>query len=158
MLIELFTKIWKDTGILMVQADQEGAKMPPLPYGVYKATSPYIKGRGRGNAFYKDTGTSLQELYTEQPLMTISSNLFAQSGDAAMNLAMRLHEWFLFAGSDYLLENSIAVRSLGNVENRTTHLVDHYEYKYGFDVQLRAEKTLVKEIDWIEKVQITGGE
>lgn len=158
MLIELFTKIWEDTGILMVQAEQEGARVPPLPYGVYKATSPYIKGKGRGNTSYTGDAVSAQEIFTEQPLMTISSNLFAQSGDEAMNLAMRLHEWFLFAGSDYLLDNSIAVRSLGNVENRTTHLVDHYEYKYGFDVQLRTEKTLVKEIDWIEKVQITGGE
>lgn len=151
MLIELFTKICEDTGILMVQADQEGARVPPLPYGVYKATSPYIKGKGRGNTSYTGDAVSAQEIYTEQPLMTISSNLFAQSGDEAMNLAMRLHEWFLFIGSEYLESEGIAIRRLEDVQNRTTHLVDHYEYKYGFDVQLRTERTLTKKIQTIEQ-------
>lgn len=158
MLIDLFTRIWEDTGILAIQADQEGAKVPPLPYAVYKVTSPYIKGRGRGNTAYLAGPDSLTEEYTEQPLMTVSLSVFAKSGHETIALAEKLHGWFLFGGIEYLQERGIVVARLENIENRTTHLVDHYEYKYGFDVQLRTERTLTKEVNWIETVQITGGE
>lgn len=153
----MMIQIRRDTGVLIVKANQDGAEQPSLPYGVYKVTSPYTKGKGRGNTVYRDNDIELLEEFIEQPLCTISFNAFAEDGDKSNELAMQLHNWFSFFGSEYLEMNNIAIRRLNNVEDRTTHLVDHYEHKYGFDVQLRTEKTLTKSINWIEEVNIQEG-
>jgi hypothetical protein len=153
----MITRITQDTGLLVVKADQEGAKQPSLPYAVYKVTSPYIKGRGRGNIAYGGDEASSFETLTTQPIETISFNIFADDGDEAREKAVELHHWFIFTGTEYLEASEIAVRRMDNVENRTTHIVDHYEYKHGFDVQLRTVEVLTKAIHTIETVTLQEG-
>jgi hypothetical protein len=146
----MITRITQDTGLLVVKADQEGAKQPPPPYASYKVTSPYIKGRGRGNTAYGGDETSSFETLTTQPLETISFNAFADDEDETREKAVELRQWFAFTGTEHLEANEVAVGRIGNVENRTTHIVDHYEYKHGFDVQLRTVEVLTKAINTIE--------
>ncbi|KIL72719.1 LIC_12616 family protein [Bacillus badius] len=156
---EMIGRIQEDNGFLIVKADQEGAKVPPLPYATYKVTSPYIKGRGRGafTQFVDEGSGAAYEKFTEQPLTTISFNVFADDVDEARELAIQLRNWFTFAGTPYLQDRDIVVRSAGNVENRTTHLIDHYEYKHGFDVQLRTEEEQVRLMtESIETIEIGG--
>lgn len=142
------------TGILIVKADQEGAVMPDLPYGLYKVTSPYIKGRGTGNITqYTEAGAVFERL-TTQPFMTISLNFFTGDTDSSRELAVKAYEWFSFAGSLYCIDKGIAVRNISKVENRTTHIVEHYEYKHGFDVQIRFEHHIDREIEFIEETNI----
>lgn len=151
-------KIYSDTGVLIVKADQEGAEVPALPYAVYKVTSPYVKGKGKGNfTLAVDENSNTYEKFTEQPLTTISFNVFADDVDEARELAIQLRNWFTFAGEIYLQDQDIVVRNAGNVENRTTHLIDHYEYKHGFDVQLRTEESQVRLItESIDTIEIGG--
>lgn len=151
-------KIELDTGVLIVKADQEGAQVPALPYAVYKVTTPYVKGRGRGAVTqYADDSGNAFEVFTEQPLTTISLNVFADDVDEARELAIQIRNWFTFAGEIYLQDQDIVVRNAGNVENRTTHLIDHYEYKHGFDVQLRTEEEQARLItESIDTIEIGG--
>lgn len=152
----VITRMIQDTGLLIVKADQEGAETPSLPYGIYKVTSPYVKGRGRGNITYESDGEITYEKFSEQPLTTISFSIYADDEDESRELALQVRNWFSFYGSIYLEENDIAIHRLWNVENRTTHIIEHYEYKHGFDVQLRTEEVLMKEIETIEKVELGG--
>ena len=142
------------TGILIVKTDQQGAKQPPLPYGQYKVTSPHIKGRGRGHVTQYTEAERVYERLTTQPLMSISFSFFHIDEESSRELAVQTHGWFQFAGGLHFIDEGIAIGRLGNVENRTTHIVNHYEYKHGFDVQIRSEHHIDREMEWIEKANI----
>ena len=151
MINTIISKLYQDTKIRVIQANQT-APMPPLPYGVYNITSPYIDDVGMADVSYIDTGPSLQKKQVDQYKQTISFNFFAVDNETTMNLAKQVRQWFLFFGEDYIQSQNIAVVSVGNIENRTTFLVDSYEYKFGFDVQLRLSEELIKEVDYFDRI------
>jgi hypothetical protein len=143
----LTTRIYQDTGIRVVEANQKDAPIPSLPYGVYNITSPYIKGVGREDVSTYEDETGLYLKRTEQYQVTISFNLYAKDSETTINLATQVRKWFLFMGEEFIQEQNIAVIEAGNIENRTTFLVDSYEYKYGFDVQLRLSEEATRKIE-----------
>ncbi|OAH53082.1 hypothetical protein AWH48_12040 [Domibacillus aminovorans] len=145
------------TGVLIVKADQQGAEQPPLPYGQYKVTSPHIKGRGRGHITQYTEAETEYERLTTQPLMVISFSFFHTDEDSSRELAVLAHGWFQFAGALYFVDEGTAIAHIGNVENRTTHIVDHYDYRHGFDVQILSEHHIDRVMEWIEKANITQG-
>jgi hypothetical protein len=139
-------RIYQDTGIRVIQANLT-APTPSLPYGVYNITSPYIKGVGRENVSTYEDETGLYLKRTEQYQVTISFNLYAKDSETTIDLATQVRKWFLFMGEEFIQEQNIAVIEAGNIENRTTFLVDSYEYKYGFDVQLRLSEEATRKIE-----------
>jgi hypothetical protein len=151
----MIAKIKADIGITVIQANQTGPK-PPLPYAVYNITAPYVKDRGQPNMSTQDRDGELYLIYEEQYLTTLSFNVYADKNESTIDWAMKLRQWFLFLGQDYLQDNGIAVVSVGNIENRTTFLVDSYEYKHGFDVQLRMTQNIEVQTDWFDKVTFKG--
>ena len=153
----LNNQLRKDTGINTVRANQVG-DLPTLPYGVYNVTSPYIKDTGHGNTIYLNVPEGMQEKLTEQFKSMLSFNLYGVNTETTIDLANQVRRWFLFFGEEYLSDNNIVVVSVGNVEDRTTFLVDSYEYKYGFDVQLRMTEEQLKAIDYFDQVVITKGD
>jgi len=94
--------------------------------------------------------------YDEQYLTTISFNVYADKNETTIDNAIKLRQWFLFVGQDYLQDNGVAVVNVGNIENRTTFLVDSYEYKHGFDVQIRMTQTAEMPTEWFNKVTFKG--
>jgi len=157
---KIIGQLEQHTGITFVKADQEGAVQPPLPYALFKVTSPYIKERNAGfYNLYEADGVQYERFQGEH-LFTVSFNAFAKNQEEALAHAVKIHRWFLFHGESFVQDQGLAVVNVFNIENRTTHLVDHYEYKYGFDVQLRAAFEELKVLDTaIESVEIinTGG-
>lgn len=145
------------TGITFVKADQEGAEQPPFPYALFKVTSPYIKERNAGFSSPYEADGVQYDRFQGQHLFTVSFNAFAGNQEAAMDYAFQIHRWFLFHGQEPISEQNFAVVNVFNIENRTTHLVEHYEYKYGFDVQMRAAFEELKALETaIESVDITN--
>lgn len=136
MISSIIAKLYQDLKIRIIQVNQT-AKTPPLPYGVYNMTSPYIKGVGQPDVYtYVDeNGWSMKS--SDEYLMTISFNIYAATNNEAMEWVIKVREWFNEQGYYTLQDENLVVANLGNVENRTTFLVDSYEYKFGFDVQLR---------------------
>ncbi|QXJ39587.1 hypothetical protein BV455_02953 [Parageobacillus caldoxylosilyticus] len=151
----MIAKAYQDTGLRIIQANTT-APTPPLPYAVYNITSPYIKEAGQPNIATREEGEELYLQYEEQYLTTISFNVYADKNESTIDWAMKLHQWFLFFGQDFLQENGIAVVNVGNIENRTTFLVDSYEYKHGFDVQLRMAQTAEMPTEWFNTVTFKG--
>lgn len=164
-MIEAIRKqILKDTGVLVVPANIIANK-PELPFATINVTSPWIDDVGHADVFrYTDEdGAHMQR--TEMYQMVLSINAYGVSDYHAMELAQRLRSWFVMKG-EYFLEEELnaVVVSRTNIENRTTFLVDSYENKHGFDVQIRttdSERFVNHEqdgegatYDWIEKVEL----
>ncbi|KOP82006.1 hypothetical protein AMS60_05615 [Bacillus sp. FJAT-21945] len=153
----IISQLYKDTNIRVVQANQTAPK-PASPYGVYNITSPYIKGVGHENITYYDDNGELYQKHTEQYRVTLSFNLYAATNETTIDLAMRVRLWFLFFAQEFIEEQNITVIEVGNIENRTTFLVDSYEYKHGFDVQVRLTDEQSRVIDWFNNIEIKRGE
>ncbi|KZE68058.1 hypothetical protein AWM68_17230, partial [Fictibacillus phosphorivorans] len=142
---EIIAQIKKDTGVPIVKGNTKN-KPPELPYGIYNITSPYIRGRGQGviTQFNNDTGN--YEKRAEQYKFTVSLSFFAEDNETTIDHAMKVRQWFLFLGKNFITERNLAVVRVENIANRTTFIVDDYEYKHGFDVQFRATDEQIKQI------------
>ncbi|AJI24885.1 hypothetical protein H8R29_23550 [Priestia megaterium] len=153
---EMIAQIKKDTGLQIIKGNTINPA-PPLPYGVYNITSPYIKGRGQGAVVeYIEDDTAFQKRI-EQYKYTISFSFYAEDVETTMEKAFQVHQWFLFLGQEFIEEKNIAIAMLGNIEDRTTFLVEHYEYKHGFDVQFRATNEQIRQLsEFIETINLGG--
>ncbi|MEB6549079.1 hypothetical protein MXL46_08215 [Heyndrickxia sporothermodurans] len=146
---EIIAQLFKDTGIRVIKANQL-ASTPPLPYGVYNITSPFIKDRARPNEFAAND----KKIFEQQYQQTVSFNIYGNTTEEALQKTNDIHRWFLFMGREFIHDQNIAVVEITNIEDRTTFLVDSYDYKYGFDVRFRFEERIETSIDWIEKINI----
>jgi hypothetical protein len=145
----------EDVGFEIIPANTTKPK-PPLPYATYNIIAPYIQERGKGNFSIYNEGSNTYLKQDEQYRMTISFNVYSDTNESAIDLAMKLRQWFLFLGSDFIRDQNVAVVNVGNIENRTVFLVDSYEYKHGFDVQLRLTSEQVRPIETIETISLGG--
>lgn len=129
-------QILKDTGVLVAPANTTNKK-PPLPYVTINITSPWIDERGHADAFvYTDsTGTHMKRVEAYQ--MVFSMNVYAENDSDAIRFAKLIRNWFALSGERLLEDMNLVVVTRGNIENRTTFLVDSYEHKHGFDVRMR---------------------
>lgn len=150
MISSIITKLYQDTKIRAIQANQI-APTPPLPYAVYNITSPFIQD-GRGIEYIRDRIAH----YNTQYKQTISFNVYGISTDETIQKANDIRHWFLFFGKTFIQDQNIAVLEVTNLEDRTTFLVDSYEYKFGFDVRLRLSESFSKDVETIETVNIGG--
>lgn len=156
-------QIYKDIGVLVVPSNTT-AKKPPLPYATINATSPYIKDVGLADIHVVEDSDGVKRQRSESYQFVFSFNVYAVTDTEAIRLAKIVRSWFYLAGESHLEDMNIVVTNLKNVENRTTFLVDSYEYKHGFDVQLRGsdDQTFNRvhqdgtnvHYDWIETVEI----
>ncbi|WP_419882788.1 LIC_12616 family protein [Peribacillus sp. B-H-3] len=152
---EMIAQIKKDTGLQIIKRDTTN-EPPDLPYGVYTITTPYIKGRGRGSITHFEDETGDYEKRTSEYKFTISFSIYAENTETTIELAHKVHQWFLFSGEYFLQEKDIVVANVWNIENRTTFLIDEYEYKFGFDVQFRATVEQIRVMESIGAVIITN--
>jgi hypothetical protein len=145
----------EDLGFEIIPANTTKPK-PPLPYATYNIIAPYVKERGKGNISIYSEGSNTYLKQSEQYRMTISFNVYSDTNESTIELATKLRRWFLFLGSDFIRDQNVAVVNVGNIENRTVFLVDSYEYKHGFDVQLRLTDEQVRPIETIDNIELGG--
>lgn len=146
-------QILKDTKFLIIPANTTNA-IPDLPYGVINITSPFIKDRGQGAETVEEVDSKLYLKRTETYKETLSLTIFAENEEVAGEYAKTIRKWFIFFGRTFLQEQGIVVIGAGNIESRTTFLLESYEYKQGFDVLIRLSDQYQQEIEHIE---IIGG-
>ena len=165
-MIETIRKqILKDTGVLIIPANTT-AKKPPLPYGTVNLTSPWIDGKGHPDIFIYQDAFGHHMRRTEDYQMVISFQVYAASDAEAVQHAKVIRNWFSLRGQSLMEDLNVVVVRKGNLENRTTFLVDSYDYKHGFDIQLRATSgeyianhyqdgtDTDVDYDWIETVEL----
>lgn len=168
-MIEFIRKrILKDTGILVIPANTT-AKKPPLPYATINVTSPWINDVGHADISTFEDGVGIHMHRSEAYQIAFSLNVYAESDANAIQIGMLVRGWFVLKGESFLEDLNVVVVTLGNIGNRTAFLVDSYENKHGFDVQLRAtDNNQIASVyqnpddrpgthvdyDWIETVEI----
>lgn len=55
----------------------------------------------------------------------------------AFELARRIQDWFSVYADIFLEEYNAVLTAVGEPTDRTTHIVDSYDYKVGFDIDVR---------------------
>lgn len=144
-------QILKDTQFLIIPANTT-KKIPDLPYGVINVTSPFIKDRGQGIEMVEEVDSKLYLKRKETHKETLSLTIFAENEEAAREYAKTIHKWFIFFGRTFLQDQGIVVIGVGNIEARTTFLLESYEYKQGFDVQIRLSEEYQQEIEPMDSI------
>lgn len=66
-----------------------------------------------------------------------------------------MREWFYHTGKSALKMKGVIITSIGAVQDRTVLQNEtEYQYRMGFDVQLRVISETTEEIGTIEKIEI----
>lgn len=86
----------------------------------------------------------------------ISFNAYSNDLSECNSKALKAWEWFKFKGYYYLAYNNIVVVNVSNIQDRTVNIVDNYEYRKGFDIELRALHKIKRTTETIEKYKIEG--
>ena len=93
----------------------------------------------------------------EQPQFTLSINTYSSCEISAYGTAQKAKDWFDFHGDLYFVDMNIVVISTGNISDRAQQIVDDFESRYGFDVRIRAARTISKRVEGMESFTLTNG-
>lgn len=104
---------------------------------------------------YAYTGQSKTEEYEDkykeivhlQPQIVYSFNSYSDNVVDAYDTILKAWEWFKFIGYQVLKGNNLVVVNVGAIQDRTVFLTPDYEYRYGFDVELRTVHTIERIVD-----------
>ena len=112
---------------------------PPKPYGVFKMTARVVNYRDP-----IDTSSYPNKFQHRQVEQTVSLTFWGRNADMlgeAHSVAEHARRWLNLWGEPILKRNNMVVHEIGQVSDRTTFLVDSYDYKVGFDVTFRTMET-----------------
>lgn len=136
-------------GLQPFEADQ-GNDTPEGPHIIFTATSPYIKDLGKPISYTVPGYDSLTRVQEDSHKVVLSFTAIAETGADALELALRVFDWFKFYGEDALMNADVAITNLTEIGNRDS--INEYEARRGFDVTLRVSKTLTKTVDYIADI------
>ena len=151
------------TGLKVVDTDNNHNR-PERPFYSYKITSIKTNANGEGN-YSSDFPTSLDERfkydYREkvelQPQVVISFNCYSDDIAECMDKIYLAWDYFKHGGNDLLALDNIIVVSTEEITDRTVVLGDRYEYRYGFDVELRFLHEIERRRETIETYKFKRG-
>lgn len=153
-------KLYQYTERLVVPTDGEG-KRPEYPFLSYKVTTLYNPPPNQGNhhkgliessdnRFENDILETLEIQFSS----TISFNAYSEDIIECQALAKKAYDWFKFVGYRDLKEINVIVIDVDPITDRSLLMVDNYEYRYGFDVRIRAAHFIERRIETIEEYSI----
>jgi hypothetical protein len=151
----------KHTNVTVVPSDTTDRK-PEYPYITYKIMSAANHAETFSLIDEPIPSTDprfefdVQTTRIEQPYFSLSINTYSDCEIAAYGIANKVRDWFTFHGDSYFAEFNIVVVKAGNISDRAQQIVDDFENRYGFDVRIRAARTISKRIEGIESVNLTN--
>ena len=133
----------------------------PYPFITYNFINPYTQFNGMGN-YRSELAPSndpkfnhaIMESLELQPQATISINTYSKDKMEATELAHDVMAWFKHIGYQYLSDNNIVVVGIEAFGDRSGLIVDHQEYRIGFDVIIRFTDQIVKVTETIEDINV----
>lgn len=160
---EIVSGLHAYTGLKVVDTDNNHNR-PERPFYSYKITSIKTNASGEGN-YSSDFPASLKsefkydyrEKVELQPQVVISFNCYSDDIAECMDKIYQAWDYFKHGGNDLLaLDNIIVVRT-EDITDRTVVLGDRYEYRYGFDVELRFLHEIERRRETIETYKFKRG-
>src|SRR5574344_1359432 len=151
------------TGLEVVDTDNN-YRRPKKPFYSYKITSIKTNANGEGNYsedFPKSLKSEFKHDYREtvklQPQVVISISCYSSDIAECLEKTYKAWDYFKHGGNDKLaLDNIIVVRT-EEITDRTVILGDRYEYRYGFDVELRFLHGIERRRETIEEYKFKKG-
>ncbi|MGJ0848186.1 phage neck terminator protein [Tissierella praeacuta] len=141
----------------------EDAQKKDPPYITYNFINSYTQQRGQGNYsidFVPSTDErfelDVEETLEVQPQATISINAYSKDKLEAQELAKKAMDWFKHIGWQYLYDSNIVVVSIEAFGDRSILIVDHYEFRIGFDVIIRFTDEIKRRFETIETWDINA--
>lgn len=138
---------------------------PPFPFIAYNITTPHIPFVGEGN-FSRELKPSLDERFdfdivetrVTQPTVTYSFTTYSNDNSEALEAALLLRDWLMHIGTELFRDNNFVIVEASAIQDRTIELVGSYEYRYGFDAEIRYVRTVERRLETIERAsaQING--
>lgn len=143
---------------------------PPYPFITYNIISPRINPRGQPiveqevvDAEIVEEGSGepmpifrydVKETTIEQPTFVISISIFDNASMGAIELAQNARDIIKHKIYYGLKDINAVVAAIGNIQDRSLLIVDHYEYRYGFDVTIRTTSKSELITETIENINI----
>ena len=160
----IVNKINGFTGLTTVDTDNPNKK-PDYPFYSMKFTSIKRDKVMQGN-LYEDFADSLDPRFTydvlytleRQPHAIISFNCYSDTLSETFDYIAKAWEYFAFYGYQTLKDNNFIVINVTDIQDRTLFDGVTYEYRQGFDVEIRFLHTMEERIENIETYKITRGE
>ena len=157
-------KLWDYLGCPVVLADQVQPEAT-FPFVIYSVTAPYIPGNTMGDYRTLPDGEDSTVVRRVMPTATFSftccsmnrmgeGGTFVSGADEAYELADEAMGWFLHTGYMDISTLGIAVVEVGQVQDRTTLVIDEAARRFGFDVQIRYTREDTLNVPSIKKVTI----
>lgn len=140
------------TGVPVIMSDQSGPR-PAFPFVSYTVTSPYLPIGGPIKT-QMAAGGVLYDVTTYQVEMVFSFTAHSQDPDEALNLALRVLDYYRNTAPALLGEYGMAVVSVSGVQNRDQLMVMEYERRSGLDVRFRVLDRKVEPLEYIERATI----
>ena len=145
------------TGLKVVDTDNNHNR-PERPFYSYKITS--IKTN-----YSSDFPTSLKsefkydyrEKVELQPQVVISISCYSSDVAECLEKTYQARDYFKHGGNDLLALDNIVVVRTEEITDRTVVLGDRYEYRYGFDVELRFLHEIERRRETIEEYKFKRG-
>ena len=160
---EIVSGLHAYTGLKVVDTDNNHRR-PERPFYSYKIMSIKTNANGEGN-YSADFPTSLKSEFKHdyrekvelQPQVVISINCYSTDNAECLEKTYQAWDYFKHGGNDLLaLDNIIVVRT-EEITDRTVVLGDRYEYRYGFDVELRFLHEIERRRETIETYKFKRG-
>lgn len=148
--------IYNDTGLMIVDTDNN-EKKPKYPFYSFKILSSPLSPNQVGAMEVKAGEDIIEESLVMDSNMIISFNAYSDKVRDSHKFVLKAWEWFKFKGYHYLSDRDIVVVNLSNIQDRTITIVDKFEYRQGFDVELRVLHQIDRELETIETYKIEGG-
>lgn len=157
-------KLWDYLGCPVVLADQVQPEAP-FPFVIYSVTDPYIPDNTMGDCRTLPDGEDSAVVRRVMPTATFSftccsmnrtgeDGTFVSGADEAYELTDKAMGWFLHTGYMDISALGITVVEVGQVQDRTTLVIDEAARRFGFDVQIRYTREDTLNVPSIKKVTI----
>ena len=157
-------KLWDYLGCPVVLANQVQPEAT-FPFVIYSVTAPYIPDNTMGDYRTLPDGEDSTVVRRVMPTATFSftccsmnrmgeGGTFVSGADEAYELADEAMGWFLHTGYMDVSALGITVVEVGQVQDRTTLVIDEAARRFGFDVQIRYTREDTLNVPSIKKVTI----
>ncbi|MEA4805086.1 LIC_12616 family protein [Acetobacterium wieringae] len=146
----------------VVPTDNVGKK-PDYPYVSYKMI--VARSESGGEIMESELVPSADPLFEfdiketaiTQPTFTLSFMAYAAAAFDASGLAQMALDTVNHSLYYELQDINAVVADIGVVGDRSIPIVDHYEYRYGFDTIIRITTEASRIVETMEEINITGG-
>lgn len=159
----LIENLWDYLDCPVILADQVQPEPEP-PFGVYSVITPYSSTGEMGDYSVAGLGDGKAvEIRMELSSATFSFTFCSwnhegeyeetiNGEDEAEDLAEKAVAYFLHTGYDDFLKLGVTVVEVGQVQPRTTLVIDEASRRYGFDVRIRYTRVDSRTISTVDKV------